>query len=459
MTHVRVVTGAAVLATAVLVGRFATFADPNGDGGGDGVAGTVGPDVIVGALPNIAKWGTVGGITAYSVATTSCNIGDQQLDWVQGTNQHPVIPQNMYRLRDGRFEQIGMSWLKHGFCALQGTLCGSCTPAGPGCETKLGVGCSDPYDANLNGNQNNLGPRSQVNPSTGFFTYPFTAPPPPATIGRRLQIANDDLNPALNPGALYFCEATYIHPDDAAAENDNNNASYRQVLVGAFSGGGYALNTSGPTVQQLPALYAWQANDPGVEIVAVDVPADGRLLIGSRVTDLGGGQWHYEYAVLNLNSNRAIDGFSLPVPAGVTVAAIGFRDINHHSGEPYDTSDWTASLSGSALTWSAVPAVPSENTNALRWGTLYNFRFDADAPPTTATGTFDMFKSGGPATVAFSITAPQAPCAPADFDCDGSVDGGDLGALLAAWGTPDGDLNGDGTTDGADLGVLLSDWT
>ena len=457
MTHVRVVSGVAFLATAVLVGRFATFADPGADGEGGGLAGIVGPDVIVGSLPNIAKWGTVGGVTAYSVATTSCNVGDQQLDWVQGTNQHPVIPQNMYRLKDGRFEQIGMSWLKHGFCALQGTLCGSCSPAGPNCEAKLGVGCSDPYDANLNGNQSNLGPRSQVNPSTGFFTYPFTAPVPPATIGRRLQIANDDLNPALNPGALYFCEGMYVHPDDAAAENDNNNASYRQVLVGSFSAGGYILNTSGPTVQQVPALYAWQANDPDVEIVAVDVPADGRFLVGYRVTDLGDGQWRYEYAILNLNSNRAIDGFSLPMPGGVTPTSIGFRDIHHHSGEPYDTSDWTTSLAGSALAWNAVPA--AENTNALRWGTLYNFRFDADAPPALATGTLDMFKSGGPATVTFSVLAPQAPCLPADFDCDGSIDGADLGALLAAWGTPDGDLNGDGTTDGADLGVLLSDWT
>lgn len=47
----------------------------------------------------------------------------------------------------------------------------------------------------------------------------------------------------------------------------------------------------------------------------------------------------------------------------------------------------------------------------------------------------------------------------ADLNGDGVVDGGDLGALLAAWGTPDGDLNGDGTTDGADLGIVLSEWS
>ena len=47
---------------------------------------------------------------------------------------------------------------------------------------------------------------------------------------------------------------------------------------------------------------------------------------------------------------------------------------------------------------------------------------------------------------------------PADFNGDGEVSGGDLGMLLAMWGTADGDLNGDGTTSGADLGLLLSSW-
>jgi hypothetical protein len=45
-----------------------------------------------------------------------------------------------------------------------------------------------------------------------------------------------------------------------------------------------------------------------------------------------------------------------------------------------------------------------------------------------------------------------------DLNGDGVVDGGDLGLLLAAWGTAGGDLNGDGTTDGADLGLLLANW-
>jgi hypothetical protein len=47
-----------------------------------------------------------------------------------------------------------------------------------------------------------------------------------------------------------------------------------------------------------------------------------------------------------------------------------------------------------------------------------------------------------------------------DIDANGSVDGADLGLLLAVWDRTDadGDLNGDGAVDGADLGILLANW-
>jgi len=180
--------GTIVLGSAVLLGQYAAIAMPDGKDDG-GVAGATGPDVIVGALPDIAKFGTVNGVTAYSVATTSCNIGDQNLSWYSNTNQHPVIAMNMFRLKGGRFEQIGMSWLKHGFCALQQNLCGACQPAGSGCPSLLGIGCSDPYSSSLNGQQSNLGPRSLVNAATGYFPYPWSAPrhPRPSDVAFRSQ--------------------------------------------------------------------------------------------------------------------------------------------------------------------------------------------------------------------------------------------------------------------------------
>ncbi len=55
------------------------------------------------------------------------------------------------------------------------------------------------------------------------------------------------------------------------------------------------------------------------------------------------------------------------------------------------------------------------------------------------------------------VTGP--PCAPADVNCDGSVDGLDLSYVLSNWGNSGpGDLNQDGITDGVDLTTLLSGW-
>ena len=129
------------------------------------------PDVVVSNMGQISRDGTLGDITAYSLSSTSCNRGNQVGIWIAQNNQHPVIGGNIYRVDgEGLMSQIGMSWLKHSFCAVNEFSCGACqtTP----CST-LGVGCADTYGTFLNGEQSGLGPRTDVNASTGFFNYPF----------------------------------------------------------------------------------------------------------------------------------------------------------------------------------------------------------------------------------------------------------------------------------------------
>jgi hypothetical protein len=82
---------------AILLGQFEASAVP-----GDGGTASVGPDVIVGSIPDFASYGsaTVNGVVirAYAFGTTSCNIGTVNLDWYASpNNQHPFIPMNMYR--------------------------------------------------------------------------------------------------------------------------------------------------------------------------------------------------------------------------------------------------------------------------------------------------------------------------------------------------------------------------
>ena len=55
------------------------------------------------------------------------------------------------------------------------------------------------------------------------------------------------------------------------------------------------------------------------------------------------------------------------------------------------------------------------------------------------------------------IIDEQPPCL-GDLNNDGTINGADLGLIIAMWGTADGDLTGDGTTNGADLGLLIAGW-
>lgn len=391
----------------------------------------VGPDVIVGGTAvsgfngsnqnDTVKWGAFGDITAYSIATTSCNKGDMNLAWVDTTRFHPVIGGNMFRLKDGRFEHIGQSWLKHAFCALSETLCGSCS--GTPCSS-LGVGCSDPYTASRNGTQSLLGPKYQVNAATGVFTWPHPTPSGNATIRGRLQVQTDDVTPSLNPGALYFVEAQYVTEDDATWGHKNNNASWREVTISSS----LFLTTSGPTMQEEPGILAWLAHDPGVTMGKISVQNDGLFWVGYSVTDEGGGLWHYEYAIQNLNSDRSGQSFSIPIPAGVNVSNIGFHDVDYHSGDgiggvDQDGTDWPGVLAGGSLTWATTDFNTNPNANALRWGTLYNFRFDADVPPTSGTATFGLFKPPDPGDPTSQTVALQVPSVPVGCSCMGNLDG------------------------------------
>lgn len=434
---------------------------------------SVGHDVITCSLSDQQSgpytWGAANGIAAYSIPTISGNAGSVDLPWIQTNSLHPVIPQNMYRLKDGRMEQIGMSWLKHGFCALQisGTCVAGCSNA-PFCEPYLSVGCTDPYSGFRNGSSGStLGPHWQVNAWTGEFTYP---PAPadqsiPAVIRRRIQIRLDDLDPALNSGASYFGEGMYVHFNDAQDGNHYNNASHRQFTVGEFTpGSAPALTWSGSTYVMEPAVQAWQNVDPGVLRTTIDVPGEGRFLLYAAYSDNADGTWHYEYALYNMNSDRSAGEFTIPIPRGVTVTNVGFHDVDYHSGEPYSLLDWIAELTTAEVSWSSETFKDNINANALRWGTTYNFRFDADSPPVGVVAAIGVFKpvDGAPDSVtAVTIGPDSRQVCLGDMDGSGAVNAADLALLLGRWGpNPDhpADLNEDGQVGPADLALLLGAW-
>lgn len=405
-----------------------------------------GPDVIVHSLHELRRWDRIGTITAYSIGTTSCNIGDATLSWDGASAAHPVISQNLFRLKGGRFEQIGLSWLKHSFSAGTGGQCGTCQDPMNG--TLLGIGCSDAYSAPLNGLQTGLGPRFEVNASTGVFPFPFTNPAIATTLDRRIQVQDADIDPAVNGGALYFGEGQYIAADDAAAGNGFNNASYRRITVSEQPPGSklFQIALADTTQVGQPAIRAWQDTDAAVSLVPVDVPGDGRFLIAGRATNLGDGFWGYEYAVQNLNSDRAAAGFRVPLHFATALRAIGFHDIACHSGEPFDSTDWPGAYSppNSAIEWRVTQSFGQNSAaNALRWGTLYNFRFECNSPPVANSAiTLVLFKPGAPASTLAMLVGPS-PVAP---DCNGNT----TPDYLEIQGNPALDCDGNGNLDSCD---------
>ena len=469
------VSAATILTTTGFI-VFSSTAGPRVENRRTADRGAIGPDVVAWCIAgqggfDFHYYGSSGGIGGYTMATVSCNYGDQVLNWYGGTDQSPIIMQNAFRLGDGVFEQIGMqAFMKHSFCALSEPGCGSCQSTD--CNT-LGIGCADTYWATLNGG--GTAPRSDVNAYTGEYAYPFThSPSGPSVIRGNLQIANVDVEPSLNPDARYFLEAQYLTEDDATWGNQTNNASWREIGFNSISDP-YEIG-SGPSATNVgePAIFAWAEIDSSVRLTEASAPDDGKIIVGSKVTDNGNGTYDYEYAIHNLNCDRSIG--SVTVATGdASVSNVGFHDIDYNSGEIYDSTDWSNSVVPGSVSWNTVTYNQNPNGNAMRWGTMYNYRFTSSAAPKDGEISLGLFKPGNvdsftidtfvPAgTVQNPCDLPLGPC-PADVDGNGVVAVSDVLEVIANWGDcgdgtyrPVGDVDGNCCVSVTDLLELIAAW-
>jgi hypothetical protein len=403
-----------------------------------GVGTVPGPDVIVGNLLDFIQYenGEVNGFVGLALGTDACNKGTVDVGWhALPSNDHPFIPQNLYRMSGGatnneRFEQIGQSWGKHAFAAASSDACGfGCNGVG---GDELGSGCSDAYGAGLNGWQDGIGSRAWVNPFTGFFPQNPDSNDHNGHIhdvtSHRMLVDVNNLNTSLNPGATYFAEANYIVPHEGTwcqshptECNMYNNASYKQFTVVGINQP-FTFNPVGSTVREQPAIMAWTGAlvnegepDPG---------NDGIFFVGYKVTGPNAGVYHYEYAVYNQNLDRAIQSFEVVYPffPPIVLNNVGFHAPPQHPGfandgtqnnAGYSSTPWIFTTSFTSATWNCETFAQNQNANAIRFGTLYNFRFDSTAPPAETTANIGFFKTGSPISV--KVQAPaQSDATPTD---------------------------------------------
>ncbi|UCE59022.1 MAG: hypothetical protein JSU63_16455 [Phycisphaerales bacterium] len=287
-----------------------------------------------------------------------------------------------------------------------------------------------------------MSPRSLVDPRSGSFPYPWfgwESPPPESLIARRIQIHSDDIDPALNVSARYFVEGHYLAADDSEAGNADNNASYREILLDDDRGLSLEVDSDIPTQREQPEVRAWQDVDPTVVETDVRIPGYGMFILVGKAMDLGGGTWGYSYALQNLNSDRAGRSFTVRIPQGANVAGMAFHDVDHHSGEIYDTTDWSAAVSQECITWSTESHEQNQLANALRFDTLYSFYFEADAAPGPTRATMVLFKPGVYAEVQVDTVGPQLQL----VDCNGNAvsDECDIDCAVPGCGTPCGTSN------------------
>ncbi|MCH7992877.1 MAG: hypothetical protein IIB57_00380 [Planctomycetes bacterium] len=443
-------------------------------------AAQIGPDVVV-KLEEFGHNNRVGpigkGVIGAGMGTTSCNKGDEPVSWFQlPDTDHPFFPSNFYRLMtvagSNRFEQIGQSWVKHGFGTEDLDLCGfGCTPP-PLNGVQLGIGCTDTYSSGQAMVPCDLSPRSAFNPYTGVMLggnnlgsaagcQGFSVNYPArdhrghnhGPISHMNQIKDVDLMSSHNPGAVYYGESQYIVPHEFVDGNgnQNNNVVHREYRVeGPDEKGLYFFPHVGESVREEPAVNKW----PGATKSLIE-PApleDGQAFLVYEATDLGGGLWHYEYALYNMNLDRALESLSIPIGSGATLSNVEFYaplnqpHVTH--ADNYSNEPWEVAIGGGAITWATDSFADTYLANAVTWGTLYNFRFDANAPPQAVSATVGLFKTGD--TVTAATVSPGAVGA-VDCNSNGIDDACDLscdppGCAVPGCGQSD-DCTGNGIPD------------
>ena len=145
--------------------------------------------------------------------------------------------------------------------------------------------------------------------------------------------------------------------------------------------------------------------------------------LAAKPTDLGNGLWAYDSALYNMNSHRGVEAFRMCIASGTQISNVGFHDVDYHSGEGIDGTDWPYDAQNDSITWATTSYDVDPNANALRWGTLYNFRFQADQAPDAsprpiALRLFRDGPAGAPSTITEATVVPLgAGCCQANADC------------------------------------------
>ncbi len=345
-----------------------------------------------------------------------------------GNDQHPYLIWNIYRVTDGQLEQIGASGIKHAFLTVNS-----------GCASPFGLhilsrNCGDTYGVGNNDAWRDLGPRSEVVPSTGRFGRCFSIfdtncdgnEDNPSSSGYRDRLIVRE-SQMLVPNSQFYSESWYVIQDDINIYNTMGH----QTMAPNFTGNAWAVGTQGAFVPG-PVLDTWV--DPTANPthnVRLDT-RDGHAKIAVKVktlascpggSGLSGTCYRYDYAVNNFDLTHAVLNTSPPADSGanlqvmsnlgilsfsiprgsdqaVFLEASDFADIDIDAG-----NDWNGVAGAQNVTWTSVAG------NELNWGELFRFSLVTNAAPNSNfVGEVTLGMPGGagqPTSYAVNIMIPN----------------------------------------------------
>lgn len=336
-----------------------------------------------------------------------CNPGTVTIPWYAAMqDDHPKFGFLLMRLHNDRLEQINdWSHVKHAFTSTNspGAGCGGCQD--PQTGSVMGIGCYDIYGAGNNADRTWLGPAFEIDPWLGTWnplgSY-FDIGDPQTGMGpadgvrhlitngfdsvkNRMTVQEIDLT---TPGAQYFYGIHLLHEGEAVANRHDNLAS-RGVNP---TWGGTTWSFPNNSVGQIHGsiLQRW----PGASVDSgQNGNDDGRFFVAVKVTPLGGGQYHYEYAVHNVDNHRGGASLRIPVDSAAVVTNFSFGDIDANP-----LNDWAGSHVGNEVVFAATA------NNPLNWNTIYNFGFDCDIAPSFGIVNLDEARIG-PGALSVSVNS------------------------------------------------------
>jgi len=380
--------------------------DGGGSAQGDPCADVFTPDrdialMEIGSVSQLAR--TPDGPVALTFFARLRNVGTSAIIWnwaiepdgpPEEVGEHPFLALHLYRILNGRITQIGRSDVKHAFFSVNT----SCPCAG---GHVIYPDCEDTYGASTNANRHYLAPREEVTASTGDWSSlgsHFDAAPVDDYrdhggnafhdgFEHRLLVDENELQTR----GYYFVEAWYVIRDDVDIFNGMGHAP----VTPNFSGG-WIFSTTGALVNgSILDEFVDPVSPPaGSDNQVVDT-GEGRLQLAVTTTDLGGGQVHYEYALMNFDFDRQVRSFQIPLEPGVSVSNVDFADADVLAG-----NDWTVTTGPFFVRFTAPPG------NEMDWGTLYSFGFDANAAPVAAQANLGALEPGPGGAVSIATLGP-----------------------------------------------------